>query len=229
MDDRVHELVDQSDVLRLANDRLTWEKNQAVEERDHVIGERQELILNRAPILIERDHLREEKQQLTGERDAARNQNELLVRERNEAVEARRAQDGAYHRALEELGEFRVQLEQVGDYRELNQHLTRFHEMYVQIAQNGNGGATQLALEILIPQYKAHRARLHEMLQAAINGLAENDLGRIPLRGILRLSQEEMEHVEKISQTLHLFGELRQPLAQYFQAPVPMIQVVEAV
>jgi FtsZ-binding cell division protein ZapB len=229
LDVRVQELVDQSDGLRIVNDRLTWEKNQVVAERDHLIGERQELILGQAPILIERDHLREERQQLTGERDVARNQNELLTGERNEAVEARRVQDGAYHRALEELGELRVRLDQVGDYRELNQHLTRFHEMYVQIAQNGNGGATQLALEILIPQYKAHRARLHEMLQIAINGLPENDLGRIPLRGILRLSQEEMEHVEKISQTLHLFGELRQPLAQYFQAPAPVIQAVEVI
>jgi hypothetical protein len=229
LDVRVQELAGQNDGFQIANNRLVWERDQAATERDRVIGERQELILGQAPILIERDHLREEGQQLLQERDLARNQNAQLVRERDEAVEAKGAQEGAYHRALEELGELRVRMDQVGDYGELNRQLTRFHDMYVQIAQNGNGGATQLALEALIPQYKAHRARLHEMLQAAINALPENDLGRIPLRGILRLSQEEMDHVERISQTLHLLGELRQPLAKYFQAAAPVAQAAEAI
>ena len=224
---RIQGQVNQIEGFRVENDHLIWEKGQVVEERDRVIGERQELILNHAPVLIEKDRLQDENRDLTQQRDLARNQNAQLNLEKDAAVNNKRQMEGDYQNALQELGIIRAQLERVDDHRQLNQHLNRFHELYLQIEGGGAKGATQAALGELIPEYKIHRAKLHGMLRTAIDRLPANDLNRIPLNGILRLSEEEVDHVERISQTLHLIDELRGPLAEYFQAPPGQLEVGE--
>jgi hypothetical protein len=221
---RIQTVLAQSDVLSISNDRSLWEKNQVIEERDLVRGEREELILGRAPILIERDQLRRENQTLLQERNAAQNKNGQLNQEKIEAVREKEEMKTEYHQALEDLGHARLQLAKRDDLQELNQKLSRFQELYIQTVQeeknNGasqSNGATQMALHTLIPQYQKHRGKLHEMLQTAIDELPVTDLSRIPLKGILRLSTEEMGHIEQISQSLHLFKELRKPIALSIQ------------
>jgi chromosome segregation ATPase len=235
LNDRIQELVNQVEGFRVTNDRLTWEKDQAIQERDRLVGQRQELILSHAPVLNERDRLQDENHDLLGQivqarsqRDLARNQNAQLNLEREAAINEKRQIEEDYRNALQELGGARAQLERVDDHRQLNQHLARFHELYLQVEGGEARGATRAALEELIPQYKTHRERLHGMLRRSIDTLPANDLNRMPLNGILRLSEEEVDHLERISQTLHLIDELRAPLAEYLRVQPEQPQAAEA-
>lgn len=224
-DARIQQLAAQNHVLRLSHDLLASENKQVVEERDRSHTDVAQLHLAQAPVLIERDHLRQEKQKLSQQLQALSQQIDRLTQELTQALAAKKVKEKEHFQALKELDQTRTKLQLAGDYQQLNTTLERFQDAYLKLPQKGNRNATQLALGTLIPEYKSHREKLHTMLQSVIDGLPENDLARIPLEGILRVSKEEMEHVEKISRTLHLLEDLRQPLTQYFATCRTLVEV----
>lgn len=183
LQERIQTVAEKAEVLRVVNDRLMWEKRQAESDRAHVIEERERLIREKTQILQQLNDLRTEREQ------------------------------SAHHRAKTDAAA-QQQLRCSERYDALNATLSRFHDLYCQMDPEGQQGATQLALEEMIPQYKAHRELLHEMLQTAIEALPESDdLLRLSLEGILRVSKQEIGHVERISEALHLLAELK-PLMQ---------------
>lgn len=208
------QLVTQKGALQLQYDQLKREKTDLSTDRDVVINQRGAAITEKAHVLIERDRIADENRSLNEQKAALQRQNQTLSAEKEAALVAQKELETQIQARLGELGALRAQLAQVGEYKELNQTLEQFHQLYTQVVANeGNPrGPTQMALETLIPRYQAHRARLHEQLQKTIDDLPSTDLARITLSGILRLSKEETGHVERISKALHLFMELRAPV-----------------
>jgi len=233
---RNDELLEQRRINLSDMERTRWERDGLRErlERSNqdLIQARLEwdnIVLQRAPLIIERDGLLEQNQRLQDtnaemSRQRAEEQNhnlrlveehELAVREKKEAEEARLNQLGEYKRAIQEAEVYRVRLGHSQDYKEFNEILQEFHELYLQKCDKQdeeNPGATYSGLRKLVPLYKTHRDKLHEMLDVIIQKMDKNDEARVLLGGILDISKSEMEHLERIIKIFHLNEELRKSI-----------------
>ena len=216
--EKIQTLVRQTNVFKVENKQFSWEKEQATSEKDRIAEQRNGLVTEKAEIAVERERFEDEKEALKKEKASLEVKNQKLSQEKAELVASKKLLEKGHIQALEELSEARRKQESAADYKELDQRLAECHKMYDKLQGQEGGSSTQLALETLVPKYEAHRDKLHKILQEAIQDLPETDLRRATLKGILRISQEEMEHVKAISQTMHLFKELREPLSQLFQA-----------
>jgi hypothetical protein len=164
------------------------------------------------------EQLTSERNRLVQENGELRAQVQKLAQQRDLALEAKTFFVKQCHNALQALEALQLQFNRLDDYQVLTRHLNQFHDLYLQIPQNpkDQSGMTQMALNTIIPCYKEHRKKLHELLQRAIERLPPNSFEVGCLQGILRLSEEEMGHLEQISQTLHLIDALRVTFTEYF-------------
>ncbi len=192
---RVEMLFDRTETSRVTNDRLNRDIGDLTTERDRVIHERPNLVLGKAFILNEQDRLQGENQLLKKQRYG-------LQKDLDVATKDQKRLENANHIALQELKDKEIQLEQLNDYHKLNQVLEKFRATYPPIADGQ--GTTQLALKQLISHFKAHRESLHQTLEKAIQDLPEDELARVPLKAILRISKEETNHLEDITKTFGL-------------------------
>ena len=221
-------LIDQHEIDRGSLDKITWERGQLRDELDRanqdVVQARQErdaITLQRAPLIIERDRIRMDYERLLNEnqetelqRREEKNQHLQLVQERDqavrekeEAVEAQMNQKEDYQNAIRQASILEARLEQSHSGEELNRILDRFHLLYIENIEKHGGqgsGSTHLELKRLIPLYKTHRERHHQMLDELILKVDRNNEIRVHLEGILEISKEEIGHLERISETFHL-------------------------
>jgi len=219
LQDQNHLLIDQRGELQIRYNAVSRERNDLIQEHERFSIEIRELIDNRTQIAIERNRLADEIQHLREQENANQNQNSQLVQQRDAAEERKKQLEEQCRNNLREVGELRAMMGQVDAYTKLHETLERFHDLYQQVigGQEDQEGPLKFAHERLIPQYQVHRAKLHEMLKTSIALLEPDDLNRIPLAGILRISEQEMRHIERISKTINLLREFRAPLIHQLQ------------
>jgi hypothetical protein len=204
------------ETLRVANDHLTWKKDQAEKEKGYAIKELEALTLGRAAFVTELREFREKNQQQTQELEELRPQKERLLQKLNEALKEKRTQNEKYNQALEEIGALRLKLDWANDYKQINQQIDQFHELCAQIPQEGTERVTRYAISTLIPRLIEHRKSLNAMLEVILKSPSE-DKGdderlEVPVMGILNLSQEETILLERIQRVLFLVEEWMQKM-----------------
>ncbi len=211
---RNEELQQQVEMDRVRLGQAVEQQNLNQEELERVRGVRDQIIVQRAPLLAQRDQLlednqglREENERLRGQAEANQQEFLRLARERQEAVQVREDQNGAYLRAIAEAEELRRRLEEIPVFQEFNRLLGQGQVLYQQNVeelreqeiQGGNFG-----LEKVIPRYKAARENRNRKLDELIQAMPQNDLARIQLERILEISKDEVDHLERICQMFHL-------------------------
>lgn len=208
LENRCHTLLDEKSELALRQAQTQREKEDVVKERDRLIQERRNGIQEKAGISIERDELRREIEKFRENLEKNLAECEGLRREKDSALQETAELKVRYRDLLTECGKLKAQVIPENDAHRFNRMLEKFHALYEQMGQ-GKGGMTGMALQELIPQYKAHRENLHRMLRTSIDLLPEEDSNRIPLNGILRLSEWETDHLERLGEALHVLEMLR--------------------
>lgn len=198
---KVYSLSIQVRHLAIGSEALRLEKEQANQERDAARHERAEFVLSRAPILISRDGLAKENLEL-----------KLKIQQLEKAVANRDELQGEYNRVVQELGMTKAQLERSQHAQDLNQHLSVLQQQLQRINQDGGDEVTQMALQTLAPAAKEHKEKFHETLRTAIGAMDPTDPATVSLNGILRVSEDEVNHLEWISKIFGLLEQLRQPL-----------------
>lgn len=195
---------------------------QSTEHTEQFSNEACRLKTQRDQFFITRAALEEENKKLKEEVQQLKQKTEILESEKQSELKEKAELQAQWAAASGELDALKISISTVEDYRLLNEQLTQFHDLYLSLpkTQSGKEGITQMALDQLIPCYQNHRKNLHETLQKAIDKLPPNSLEQASLTALLRLSQEEIYHLETISQTLLLIEGLRSTFSTYFQKEI---------
>jgi chromosome segregation ATPase len=208
-------LVSEKGKLQILHDDLKKAKEALVKDNDLITLQRKEAIAAQAPLNIKCDQLNEQIRVLTEGQAVAQGEKEQLTKEKAEAIQAKLSLETRFKPLNEELAQLRAQSSRTDAYEELNKTLEEFGERYnaVVVNQGSGRGATQMALETLIPQYQEDRRKWNARLQTIIATFDPITPAFLCLTEILRTSQSEVGHLERISKALHLLKELRTTLS----------------
>lgn len=198
---KVHELTLRVHQLAIGSEGLRVERDLAIHERDKAISDREEIILNRAPLLIERDQLSNENKGL-----------KLKVQELENAVADRADLENRYRQALMDLGVLQAQCARAKQSEEVIGLLSSLCGQLEQIPEKGSDEVTQTALETWPRVAKEYKEKLHNTLRDAISKLDPLCSAAASLNGILRVSEDDINHLEWISKVFRILEQLRQPL-----------------
>ena len=190
----VHQLAIGSDGLRLENKQL-------IQERDDAIHQREEIVSGRAPLLIERDKLQAENNELR----------EKLKNLDNVAEEKKQIEEKLAY-VINELGVAQEQLKRAKQTAEFS---AQVNALFRQMQEVPTSGSAQIALATLPQIAKSHKEKFHTTLREAIAKMEPLDPATVCLNGILRVSEEEVNHLEWMSKIFQILEALQQPLNGY--------------
>jgi hypothetical protein len=189
--------------LSIGSEGLMLENKQLRDERDDVIKQREETVSSRAPILIERDHLLEENKELRQKLETLTN----VAQQKNEIEEK-------YAQTLNDLGIAQQQLKRAKQNAEFS---AQVNELFRQMQDVPVSGSVQIALTTYPQIAKSHKDKFHNTLREQIAKMEPLDPATVCLAGILRVSEEEVNHLEWMSKIFQLLETLQQPLNAYVQ------------
>jgi hypothetical protein len=212
---KVNSLAIRIEKFGIENDHLGHESDLLQEERDRARRERDDSIDGRSYLIGEWDRLRTDNQQLGQRLHEA-------VRAQDAAIEAKNRQQTEHAQALQEVVVIRHQLEQRNRQDALLAELQRIHEIYTQNKltreEGGQPPMSELELERLIPQYERQKGGYQRMIQETLNDLSPDHELQVPLQGILNILNEEVGHLQRISEAMLFYSDLEDPLARILEA-----------
>ncbi len=218
---QVHNLAAQVQVIRVQKDHTVWEQQTTTEERNRARREIDERIKEKEQLIQEKDLLRNVNQQLQTSLDETTVAKDAAIAEKNAAILEKNRQRNEYDQVVQQAEILRRQLDQAGNNEELLQHFRRidaaYEERRLQKEEEAQENMTELELEQLIPIYEAQKEAYQGMIQNHLNNLPEDDPLRTPMEGFIRIFNEELGHLRRISQEMHFYAELREPLKQLQQ------------
>jgi hypothetical protein len=194
--------------FRVNGEQQLWEEGMIREERDAARRERDQRLEGRTRLTLERDQLKIDKQQLEEQLQEA-------VSSRDTAIQEKNGQQIEHDQALQEVVVIRKQLEQVERNDELLEQFRKIDHAYEnrRLEQEvGEANATELELQQLIPIYDAQKEAYKLMIEQILDDLSPEHELQVPLQGILRLFNEEVDHLKRISEEMHFYAELKGPL-----------------
>jgi hypothetical protein len=206
--------------LSSAKEHVTWEREVATTESQRLVEDRQKVLNEQAPLLIENRKLKQEiqvlqigKQELLQQYEKSQHLNAQFVQAKKSTDEGLVNEKTQGQADAQELAALRIELKRSKAYQALNQTLDSFQKLYLAVIQSegDRSSLTKMALETVLPQIKEYEDGYRNLLQEQIDLAELEPQVQVGLQGLLSLSKREANHLEKVSQALHLIEELRRP------------------
>jgi hypothetical protein len=194
--------------FRVKDAHQLWQQGMIREERDAARTERDQKLEGRTRLTLERDQLKIDKEQLE-------EQFEEALRARDAAIQEKNEQQIEHDQALQEVNVVKKQLEQVDRNDALLEQFRKIDDAYETRRleqQPGVANETELELQRLIPIYNEQKEAYKQMIEQVLEDLSPEHELQVPLQGIIRIFNQEVGHLRRISEEMHFYAELKGPL-----------------